>query len=248
VFAFRLGYLQEILRQHIEFEDYDDLLKKYSSLPKRSFDYEVVEKESLLSMVEYLGIWKDLGTWNTLTEVMADRTSGNVLLGDDCMNTHVLNELNIPIIVLGARDMVVAASPDGILVSDKQSSAHMKPYVDRIDQRLMFEERRWGRYTVLEYVDYPDGRLSLTQHLFLKAGAQLSYLYHASREEVLTIVDGTGFLVVDGSVRAIHRGDHVFISKGEKHALKATTDMHFIEVQIGEVISDEDKTQFEFEW
>ena len=174
VFAFKLGYLLDIIKKYIQFDTYEDIEGKYGTLPKISFDYEVVEKESSITMVEYSGTWKDIGTWNTLTEVMEDNVIGKAILGENCVNTHVINELDIPVTVLGGNNMVVAASPDGILVSDKHQSSYLKPYVDSIEQRPMYEERLWGEYKVLDYVVYGDGNSSLTKSLFIKEGKSIS--------------------------------------------------------------------------
>ena len=51
---------------------------------------------------------------------------------------------------MGCRDMVVAASSDGILVSDKQRSGYMKPYVDKIGKEAMYAEKSWGTFTVID--------------------------------------------------------------------------------------------------
>lgn len=248
VFAFKLGYLMEKVRQHLEFETYTDVYRQYSQLTKISFDYAVVEKESSIAMVEYDGVWKDLGTWNTLTEVMEDASIGKVIMSDTCENTHVINELDIPIAVLGAKNLVVAASPDGILVSDKHQSSYLKPLVDSISQRPMFEERRWGEYKVLGYDTFGDDTFSLTKHMLIKSGKEISYQSHTIRDEIWTIVDGTGYLVIDGHVRNVRRGDVAYITKGTKHAIKAMSDLHFIEVQIGSDLSEADIERFEWNW
>ena len=248
VFAFRLGYLLDIVRRHVAFDTFEELLGAYSVLPKRSFDYEVVEREPSIAGVEYVGTWKDLGTWNTLTEVMGRTANGNVQLDAACANTHVINELPIPVIVLGTRDLVVAASPNGILVSDKLATVHMKPFVDRVDPRPMYEERPWGTYTVLELTAYPGRALSLIQHLSVNAGARLDYQSHAVRDEILTFVDGEGLLVLGGEVRPVRGGDHAFVPKGTRHALHAVTDLHVIEVQVGETLDECDTERFDWTW
>jgi mannose-1-phosphate guanylyltransferase len=248
VFAFKLGYLMDIIKKYTAFNSYEELEKQYHNLPKISFDYEVVEKESSIAMVEYKGIWKDLGTWNTLTEVMDDNKLGKVILADNCDNTHVINELDIPITVLGAKNIVVAASPDGILISDKRESSYLKTYVDDIHQRPMFEERRWGEYKVLDYVAYEDGTSSLTKSLFINAGKFISYQSHSIRDEIWTVVDGTGDLLIDGHVRNVRRGDVAYITKCQKHAVRATTDLRMIEVQIGVELVESDIERYEWIW
>lgn len=90
----RLGYLLDKAHSMISFEDYRDLFKKYDTLKKISFDYAVVEKESSIQVLRYSGDWKDVGTWNMMAEVMADKSKGKAILDETCQNTNVVNELN----------------------------------------------------------------------------------------------------------------------------------------------------------
>lgn len=119
-FVYKLTeYHQNKAHSMIEFDNYNDLFNKYESLEKISFDYAVVEKESSIQVMRYSGGWKDVGTWNMMAEVMADKTKGKAILDEVCENTNVINELNIPILCMGCKDMIIAASGDGILISDK---------------------------------------------------------------------------------------------------------------------------------
>ncbi len=56
----------------------------------------------------------------------------------------MLNELDIPVLCMGLEDVVVSASPEGILVSDKGQSSYIKPYVEQLNQRVMFAEKSGG--------------------------------------------------------------------------------------------------------
>lgn len=247
VFAFKLGYLLDISRQYIPGTTFAEAESQFAKLPKISFDYEVVEKEEAIAMVKYCGTWRDLGTWNTLTEVMDDQAIGRVILADSCENTHVINELGIPVTVLGTKDVVVAASPDGILVSDKHQSSYLKSYVDGIDQRPMYEEYWWGDYKVLDYSSFPDGAMTLTKKMFIKSGQSTGSQSHAWRDEIWIILDGTGELLIDGQARSVARGDTVYIKNGLKHALKALADIHLIQVQIGIELSETDVEYYDGE-
>ena len=247
-FALRLGFLLDILKNYTNATSIEQLAAEFETLPMRSFDYEVLEKHQNVAVIPYVGKWKDLGTWNTLTEEMSEQNIGQVCQAEECDNTHVINELSIPVVVLGAKDMVVAASPDGILVSDKHKSSYIKPYVQQIGSRPMYEERRWGEYKVLDYNQYDDENKSLTKHLTIRAGKSISYQKHNHRDEIWTIVDGIGELLVDGHVRNVRRGDVAYIVKGQLHAMRAITDLQFIEVQIGAELAEEDIERFEWEW
>lgn len=248
VFAFKLDWLLRQVRENVRFNSFEELRERYGELHKNSFDYEIVEKTASIAMVSYSGVWKDLGTWNTLTEEMQSDRVGPSVAGEETTATHIINELDIPIVALGVSNLVIAASPDGILVSDKQKSSYLKPYVDDIERRVMYEERRWGEYKVLDYNIFSDGRQSLTKHMRIDAGKNISYQLHHSRDEIWTIVDGDGELLIDGHVRNVRRGDVAYITKETKHAMRALSDLHFIEVQIGEDLVEEDIERFEWEW
>ena len=144
VFVFRLGYMTDIVRRYLAYNTFEEMRSRYEELPKISFDYEVAEKAKSVVVVPYDGKWKDLGTWNTLTDELKERCIGNVVMDEKSENTHVVNELEIPIMCIGARNMVIAASYDGILVSDKEQSENIKLYADKLQRRPMYEERNWG--------------------------------------------------------------------------------------------------------
>lgn len=239
VFAFKLSYLIDIAHKMIDFVDYKDLFTKYESLEKISFDYAVVEKESSIQVTRYTGEWKDVGTWNMMAEVMSDNTKGNVTIDETCENTHVINELEIPVLCMGCKDMVVAASSDGIFVSDKKRSGSMKSYVEQISTDIRYAEKSWGTYCVL---DAQQGAVTIKVSLY--AGKGMSYHSHDFRDEMWNVVAGEGVVIVDGMEQIVKAGDVVTVAAGCKHTIKATTDMQLIEVQVGSVISVEDKMVF----
>ena len=242
IFAFKLGYLVDKAHSMIDFEDYRDLFNKYDTLTKISFDYAVVEKETSIQVMRYKGSWKDVGTWNMMAEVMADQTKGRVILDETCENTHVVNELNVPILCMGCKDMIVAASGDGILISDKERSGYMKPYVEKIETEAKFAEKSWGTYTV---IDVQKG--SMTVKLSMRAGESLSYHMHNYREEVWTVVSGKGKAIVDGMEQLLRTGDVITIAAGCKHTVEALAPLDIIEVQLGEEISVSDKIKFDLD-
>lgn len=239
VFAYRLGYVLERAQALLGCSDYETLLSTYDRLQKISFDYAVVEREKHVGVLRYAGAWKDLGTWNTLTEIMEEPTLGDVTTDDRCTGTHVVNELDVPILVMGGQNLIVAASPEGILVADKAASSHMKPYVEQISQPVMFAEKSWGSFRI---IDVEEG--SLTIKVTLNAGHAMNYHSHAYRREIWNIVSGSGTVLLDGEVCAVAPGDVIKIPAGMKHKISAQERMVVIEVQIGEAILKEDKIKW----
>lgn len=248
VFAFRLGYIMNIVSQYLKTETFLETRNRYAEFPKISFDYEVAEKAESVAVVPFSGEWKDLGTWNALCEELPNTHIGNVMMGDHNVNTHAVNELGIPVFCNGLKDVIVAASPDGIIVCDKQDSEKIKDYANKLTTRPMYEERRWGTYRVLDNAEYEDGTRSLTKTIHLNAGKNISYQLHHHCSEVWTFVEGEGIFVLDGERKDVKRGDVMNIPVGHLHAIKATTDLTFIEVQIGNPLVEEDIERFDFEW
>ena len=241
VFAYRLGYVLDRAHELIDFTDHQDLFNKYETLNKISFDYAVVEHESKIQVMRFAGQWKDMGTWNTLTEAMEEPKIGKAILNDACENVHVLNELDVPVLCMGLKDVVVSASPEGILVSDKEQSSYIKPFVDKIDQQIMFAEKSWGSFRVLDVEDE-----SLTIKITLNPGHRMNYHSHARRDEVWTVISGRGFAIVDGVKTAVQAGDVVKMPAGSRHTIMADTELKVMEVQLGRDITVHDKEKFPF--
>ena len=248
VFAFRLGYLIDIVEKYIQADTFEEIYARYGEFPKISFDYEVAEKAQSVGVVPFKGMWNDLGTWDSLIEEVKEECVGNVIVGENCKNSCVINESSLPIIALGIEDIVVAASPDGILVSKRDASEKLKNYADSIKARPMYEERRWGMYKVLGQEEFEDGHKALTKLLYLNTGCSISYQYHNHREEIWTFVDGEGILVLDGERIPVKRGYVAHIKQGQKHAVLATSDLQIIEVQAGDQLVEEDIIRLDWEW
>ncbi len=239
VFAYKLKYVLDRAHELIDFTDYNDLFSKYDTLTKISFDYAVVEKETKIQVMRFCGQWKDLGTWNTLTEAMEDSAIGDAMMNEDCTDVHIINELNVPILAMGLHDVVISASPEGILVSDKEQSSYIKPYVDKIDQQIMFAEKSWGSFRVLDVEDK-----SLTIKVTLNPGNSMNYHSHKNRDEVWVCISGEGKTIVDGMEQEFTAGDVITMQAGCRHTVFAKTELQLIEIQLGEDINVQDKQKF----
>lgn len=247
VFAFKLGFLRKISQEFVSASTFSQIKDCYDKFPAISFDYEVAEKTSNVLMVPFYGLWKDLDTWQSLLEEVEEHAIGEVTVGNN-QNTHVLNELQIPILCVGTRNLVVAASLDGILIADKAESDKIKDYTERFTNRPMYEERRWGTYHVIDHTSFADGYKTLTKRLTLRPGCSISYQRHTYRDETWTFINGEGVIVINDERKDVKRGDTVHIKKGDKHALMAKTPLTFIEVQAGSNLVEEDIERFDWEW
>jgi len=241
VFAYKLSYVLEKSKELLGTNSYEELFLKYENLKKISFDYAVVEQETSIAVHRYSGTWKDLGTWNTLTEAMVEPSVGKAILNETCDGVHIVNELDVPVLAMGLHDVVISASPEGILVSDKEQSSFIKPFVDAINQQIMFAEKSWGSFRVLDVENE-----SLTIKVTLNPGHRMNYHSHEKRDEVWIVISGSGRTLVDGMEQSVKSGDVVTMAAGCKHTIKAgETGIQLIEVQLGHEISVSDKHKYE---
>ena len=241
VFAFKVSYVLNKSKELLGSSGYSELFSTYETLQKISFDYAVAEAEKSIKVITYKGTWKDLGTWNTLAEAMGEPTIGDAILSNNCENVHVLNELGVPVLVMGVHNLVISASADGILVSDKDQSSYIKPYVDHINQPVKFAEKSWGSYRVLDVQEE-----SMTVLVTLNPGHKMNYHSHDYRDEVWTVVKGSGCTIVDGMEQVVKGGDIVTMAAGHKHTVIAGEHgLQLIEVQLGSDITVSDKKKYE---
>ena len=243
VFAYKLGYVMNKAHELMDFTDYADLFAKYDTLKKISFDYAVVEHEPKIQVVRFAGTWKDLGTWNTLTEAMEEDIIGKGVLNDACSGVSIVNEMDVPVLAMGLHDVVISASPEGILVSDKEQSSYIKPFVDMFEQQIMFAEKSWGSFKVVDVES-----TSMTIKVTLNAGHKMNYHSHKNRDEVWVVISGTGKTIVDGMEQNVKAGDVITMSAGCRHTVIAESELKLIEVQLGEDINVHDKQKYELEY
>ena len=247
VFCVQIGDMLERAEAYGVPSDYEGLYRNYERLPGISFDYEVLEKAKRLAAVEFRGFWKDLGTWDAMAEQMSTDTMGKVVMDDRCQNTQVINELECPVVVMGTRDLIVAAGQDGILVAEKSQTGRVKELTETFTSRPMFEERRWGTLETLDDTETP--RLStLTRKIRIHDGMTSSYHYHKYRDEIWTVLGGTGELILEGNRILLTQGKAVCIRKNQRHAVKAVHGFEYIEIHVGTSVGNDDIHRITFEW
>lgn len=112
--------------------------------------------------------------------------------------------------------------------------------MDRIDQQVMFAEKSWGSYHVLDV-----GEKSLIIKISIKPGDRMNYHSHERRDEVWTVVKGQGRAIVDDMEQVIKAGDVITMASGCKHMVVADTELEMVEIQLGEDISVKDKHKYD---
>lgn len=245
VFAFPLSYMLSCLTGKGLPPVYEQLLDGYELLPETSFDHEVVEKTSRCVVVPYDKAWQDLGDWSILPNHMGSHVVGRGHISSDSHDTHLINELTFPIHVIGVQNIIVAASPDGILVANKNKSNEIKKILsDR--QTPMYGEKRWGTFRVLDHSKTETE--TVTKKVEMLPGKNTSYHLHQKRTEIWTIIAGSGEFILEGVNQLVQAGDVLQIPPGAKHAIKAITFLKYIEIQIGIELFEDDVKRTAMTW
>jgi mannose-1-phosphate guanylyltransferase len=230
VFAFSLGYIinnESILPPCSSYKERYDM---YGTLKKTSFDYEVVEKCSSLAMVPYSGAWKDLGSWSVLTGVLEDACVGAGIISEDQGNTHVFNELDIPVLALGTKNLIVSASYDGILVADLDHCNNLKQHAQELSKTPRYTEYLWGSSQVVDNPILPDGYACPIRRLQVNSGTHTEILMNPDVKMLWIVLSGTGKVLVDDKAILVESGDMISIPKGVAHQAFSTTDLVLLEV------------------
>ncbi|WP_313997316.1 sugar phosphate nucleotidyltransferase [uncultured Paenibacillus sp.] len=234
IFTFRLGFMLAALEQRKLPASYGEWLALFDTQPDASFDREVVERSTNAVVVPYGGPWHDLGSWETLTQQLADRVTGPGSLSDDTTDTHIVNELPVPVHVIGGQGLVVAASPDGILVTRKGSSSEIKKAVPDAasGQAGRYDEKQWGTRTVYDSKRETGQPVSRTSKVAMLPGMGTVCHEHAGTKEIVVVLAGRGEIEIDGARRPVEAGETVEIQPGLKHRVTAVTALEYIEVHV----------------
>ena len=212
--------------------------ENYEKLRKISFDYEVLEKWEKSIAVVYDGLWKDIGTWNTLAEEMKDKLVGKVTIDETTSNCNVISTLDTPLIVMGAKDMVVVASRDGILVSDKAQSSYLKEQLTKVEIVPHFEERAWGTIKTIDRM-VENGIGVKTNLVKILSGKKTSWHRHLRHKEIITVILGEGILSINGTPIKLTTGMNFTVSEGVLHQIEAISDLKYIEILMGDIECDD---------
>ena len=215
---FRLGKILQIAKQY-------DFLNKYTLLPHKSFDTEVLEKESNLLVISCDAHWNDLGTW--------DRLSSKISTSDD-YNTNVINFENKKVVNEGIENAIIVNTHNGIKLMKKN-----------INNNVF---RQWGYYEVLNVFDNDPIYIKIKK-LTIIDNRNISYQYHNHRSEEWFVLKGIGEVIIDGKCSKIKSGDIIKVNKKVKHSIRAFKTLEIVEVQYGdEKIEEEDIVRIEYDW
>jgi len=224
----------------------------FAESPSISIDYAVMERTDRAAVVPSTFAWSDVGAWSALWE-LADRDAGdNVQIGDtvaeDTRGSYLRSEGPL-IATVGVENLIVIATPDAVLVADRNKDQDVKRLVERLRAsnhvsatQTRRVHRPWGWYEGVTSGD----RFQVKQ-ITVYPGQKLSLQKHFHRAEHWVVVNGTAEVQVDDDLRLLAENESVYIPLGSKHRLinPGKVPLNLIEVQSGPYLGEDDIVRFE---
>lgn len=221
VYAFSLQFILSYMEQINMPTEYEELRSIYESLPIKSFDKEVAEQPMNSVVLPYVGEWSDLGSWASLTEQLDGKVIGRGEISGESANTYLVNELPYPIHVIDIPDIIVAASPDGILISKKSSANKIKELMREVTKSPKYNETSWGNYQVIDCSQVDDCISTITLKMTVFPYRHIDSQMKLGSHKVWTILRGNGEMLLDDKLHHVRRGDVFTIAAGSKYSMTA---------------------------
>ena len=224
----------------------------FARLPDVSIDYAVMEKSRAVAVVPARFGWSDVGSWNSVSDLVRPDAAGNRVVGEavlvDSENTFVRSDSRV-VAAVGTRNLIVVDTPDALLVADRDRTQDVKKVVEQLKLRKhetykvhRTVTRPWGTYTVLE-----EGERFKIKRIVVKPGASLSLQMHHHRSEHWVVVSGIAKVLRDDHEYFVNINESTFIPPGRKHRVEnpGMLDLVMIEVQSGDYLGEDDIVRFE---
>jgi mannose-1-phosphate guanylyltransferase / mannose-6-phosphate isomerase len=224
----------------------------FARAPQTSIDYALMERTDRTAVVEGRFRWSDIGNWAAIFDIAERDAAGNVTQGpvvtldaQDCL----IHADGILTAVVGARDLMVVASPDAVLVVPRECAEAVKELVaalkqaehqEATDHRRVY--RPWGHY---ESVDA--GERFQVKRLVVAPGGTLSLQKHLHRAEHWVVVQGTAEVTIGNDKKIVHENESAYIPIGAVHRLAnpGKIALELIEVQTGSYFGEDDIIRLE---
>lgn len=223
---------------------------RYNEIEPISVDKGILEKSERVAVVPMNVYWNDVGSFDSLYEVIKKDEDGNAVrgefLGINSKNNVIVSEGLA--VALDVENLAIINTRDVTLVCPRDSSQKVREVVKKLqmrgDERISHHltvYKPWGSYTVLE-----EGKGYKVKRLTVLPGKRLSLQMHYHRNEFWVVVEGTAKVTVEEREFILKKGESTFISAGMRHRLEnpGKIKLELIEVQIGDYLSEDDIVRF----
>lgn len=232
VYAFSLSFMLTQIKEAGLPAHYDELVASYEHLPERSFDKQVAERTKRAIVLPFQGIWQDIGSWEALSAQLDSNVFGQGTISGQSSNSHIINELSLPIHVIGVPGIIAAASPDGILIANKKNSNDIKDQLGSQPLQPMYGEATWGSYRVVDRFTTEEDTTVTVLNVSVMPGKNIGLREHRSGHKAWTVLTGSGQVLLDGQIMQVAAGTQFAMTLKGFYSILAETQMIVLETRI----------------
>ncbi len=266
MFAFSIKTILDEIKKYapeinnlLEGKTFEEVVMNFGDMPDISIDYAVMEKTDKAVVLPLDIMWSDVGSWDSVYEVLEKDENKNVKIGNvidiDTKNSLIMGDERL-IATIGLDDVIVVETPDAIVIAKKGEGQKIKNLVNILKENEETKHltefhttvyRPWGCYTELE-----KGERYRIKRITVQPGEKLSLQMHHHRSEHWIVVKGTAKVVLEdkeGNLKEfyIHENESTYVPKTTKHRLMnpGKIPLEIIEVQVGEYVEEDDIKRFD---
>jgi len=266
IFMFTPRTIMEEIKRHspeihslIDSRTFEEVIMSFEEMPDISIDYAVMEKTEKAAVIPMSITWSDVGSWDSVYDVLDKDEKGNVKEGNvisiDTEGSLIIGD-NRLIAAIGIKDLMIVETPDVIVIARRGEGQKIKELVNMLkekeDTKSLTEYhttvyRPWGSYT-----EFEKGHRHRIKRITVQPGEQLSLQMHHHRSEHWIVVKGTAKVVMEdekGNLKEfyIHENESTYVPKTTKHRLinPGKIPLEIIEVQVGEYVEEDDIIRFD---
>ncbi|MBK3333189.1 mannose-1-phosphate guanylyltransferase/mannose-6-phosphate isomerase [Persephonella atlantica] len=266
MFAFSIKTILEEFKKHapeiynqMETQTFEELIMNFEDMPDISIDYAIMEKTDKALVLPLDIMWSDVGSWDSVYEVLDKDKNENVKIGNvldiNTKNSLIFGNKRL-ISTIGLEDLIIVETDDVLLIAKKGEGQKVKDIVNKLKESKETKEltefhttvyRPWGSYTELE-----KGERYRIKRITVQPGEALSLQMHYHRSEHWVVVKGTAKVILEdneGNKKEyfIHENESIYVPKSTKHRLinPGKVPLEIIEVQVGEYVKEDDIVRFD---
>lgn len=246
------AYLPDLFHQLKAINSLEDIPMVWPKIKPISVDYGIMEHSKRIALVPAYFEWSDLGSWDALQELLPKDKEGNVIQADsidrDSKGICAFSRANRLIATIGLKDLIIADTPDALLVCNKDKAQEVKEIVDKLKLSKrkehiahMTDKRPWGSFTILQI-----GEGFKIKLIEIEPKKRLSLQAHRRRAEHWVVVSGCAKVSRGKDIIYVHINQSIYIPKGVKHRLENPSDtpLKIVEVQTGNYLEEDDIKRF----
>jgi mannose-1-phosphate guanylyltransferase/mannose-6-phosphate isomerase len=258
MFAFSIATIKDEYLRHAPtihemlLKPYDEMVNRFGQMPDISLDYAVMEKSDKAAVLPLDLYWNDIGSWDSLHDILSHDGDGNAAVGDvmtiNTKNCLIFGKKRL-LSTIGLEDCLIVETEDAVLIAKKGETGKVRELVDRLKKSNRKEAsehvtsyRPWGSYTILE-----QGPRYKIKRVVVNPGEKLSLQTHSHRSEHWVVVKGTAKVIIGGKEIFIHENESAYVPKSTLHRLEnaGKIPVEIIEVQNGEYLEEDDIERFD---